>query len=172
MSKLCSRGQPWQNDNYLTAANSEFPLRSVIGTDVASMASNFESSYIDGENYNRGTYGWCRAMDPPGFFAIIYFDDCTAAGVSAKTTSYAGGSDDVADGTNMCSTGRNGFRLLTRPATDYATTTRFHVYTTKGPLQQVSQESGAYTQNYAERLLGAGSNNAANGVMNPDFIHG
>jgi len=170
MSKLCSRGQPWQNDNYLLA-NSEFPLRSVIGTNVADMDENFESSYIDSENYNRGTYGWCRAMDPPGFFAIIYFDDCTAAGVSAKTSSYAGGSDDVADDTNMCSTGRNGFRLLTRPATDYATTTRFHVYTTKGTLQQVSQESGAYTQNYAERLLGAG-NNAGNGVMNPDFIHG
>merc|ERR1712127_979752 len=115
MSKLCSRGQPWQNDNYLTAANSEFPLRSVIGTDVASMPNNFESSYIDGENYNRGTYGWCRAMDPPGFFAIIYFDDCSAAGLTSKTNptvftfDYVSGDYDTLDlsaGANMCSTGR------------------------------------------------------------------
>eukprot|EP00605_Chrysophyceae_sp_TOSAG23-4_P001794 GSChrysophyteH1.ASY1.ANO1.1983.1 assembled CDS len=72
-------------------------------------------------DYNRGSYGWCRALDPPGFFAVVYFDDCSPFGT--------------------------GFRVLTRPATDYATTTRFHVFTTKGTLQQVSAHSGAYTHN-------------------------
>jgi hypothetical protein len=170
MSKLCSRGQPWQHDNYMESA-SKFPLRTV--NTAESDDSLFESSLIGGENYNRGTYGWCRAINPPGFFAIVYFDDCSAGGVSAKTGGYTVVSPFVefADDTNMCSGGRAGFRLLNRPATDYSTNTRFHVYTTKGTLQQVSQHSGAYTQNYQERMLARLPADTPTGKMNPNFIH-
>lgn len=160
MTKLCNRGSGWINDNYRDG-DSIHPL-------------TFPSSE---PQYNRGTHGWCRNADPAGFFAIIYFDDCSAEGLSMVTT-YLSAASNVAEGssapkTEACATQRSGFRVLTRPATDYATTTRFHVYTTQGTLQQVSQHSGAYTQSYKEKYVhavAAGSNNPTT-TLNPDFVH-
>merc|ERR1712072_1483516 len=162
MSKLCSRGQPWQHDNYLLGS-SKFTL-------------TYGNDKIGGEQFNRGTYGWCRALDPPGFFAVVYFDDCSADGVSyshgvftsegvtAIPAAYAANSE-------MCGLGKTGFRLLTRPGTDYATTTRFHVFTTKGTLQQVSAHSAAYTQSYTERIKQGVYGSGDGAVYNPDFFH-
>jgi len=56
----------------------------------------------------------CHARNPPGFFAVTYFD----------------GTD---------------FRVFSRAAKDYSTSTQFYVYTTKGHLQMVNEESAAFT---------------------------
>jgi len=156
MTKLCARSQPWQNDNYM--GTPEHPL----------VLDNVEAS-------NLGTYGWCRDTNPPGFFAILYFDDCTAGGVS-QTLGFlsmdpsAAAGDEKSAGTEACAINKDGFRLLTRPATDYAHNTKFHVFTTKGTLQQVSQQSEAYTTSHQEKLLPhSGANSFAK--VNPKFVH-
>lgn len=135
MTKLCNNQGNWVNDNYRASGN-QFPLK-------------FQN---DNPELNLGERGWCRNYNPPGFFAIIYFDDCTANGVTyqheVKITDPVVDNFDV-DYT-MCGTGKSGFRLLTRPAMDYKTTTKFHVYTTKGTLQQVSAHAAAYTTTYEE----------------------
>jgi hypothetical protein len=168
MSKLCSRGQPWQNDNYMKA-NSKFPYRS-----TNALESNFEASKFGNLNYNRGSYGWCRALDPPGFFAVVYFDDCTDAGVTEVHSNLKAGfvaaNDKYDETAKMCGVYKTGFRLLTRPATDYHTETKFHVFTTKGTLQQVSAHSGAYTQSYTERIMDGTVSDAAY-TYNADFFH-
>jgi hypothetical protein len=179
MSQLCSRGQPWQHDNYLTS-NSKFPFKSTNSAD----GSGFEASHLTNPDstptnldYNRGSYGWCRALDPPGFFAVVYFDDCSQYGVSQTHGIFASNAVPAAYAADseMCGLEKTGFRVLTRPATDYATTTRFHVFTTKGTLQQVSAHSGAYTQSYSERLkknaADATADNAGVNPYNPDFFH-
>jgi hypothetical protein len=183
MSQLCSRGQPWQHDNYLGSSNSKFPFKS---TNTAEGNAAFEASILakpvgdpgpTNLDYNRGSYGWCRALDPPGFFAVVYFDDCSPFGVSQTHGIFAANAVPAAYAANseMCGLEKTGFRVLTRPATDYATTTRFHVFTTKGTLQQVSAHSGAYTQSYTERLMknaaDATADNSGVNPYNPDFFH-
>lgn len=154
MSKLCSRSQNWQHDNYLTGSANEHPL--LFQADSTLDLGEGE------ENFNRGTFGWCRAIDPPGFFVIIYFDDCTAGGYGAAHASAK---------TTRCAQQKAGFRVLSRPAHDYATTTRFHVYTTKGTMQQVSQHASAYTASWKEKFIAHSGDVAVQGKLNPDFIH-
>jgi len=67
--------------------------------------------------------GWCRNLDPPGFYAVMIYDT-----------------------TNKL------FRIMTRAGQDYATDTYFHVYTTTGFLQQVSKYSTAFTISWAGGL--------------------
>jgi len=59
--------------------------------------------------------GFCDRPDPPGFYAAIYWDNTNSM-----------------------------FRVFGRPATDYSTSTNFHVYTTKGTLQRVSSTTLAF----------------------------
>jgi len=133
MSLLCNNQKNWVNDNYLASGN-QFPLKWQ------------RTGHADIIAQNLGERGWCRNYNPPGFFAIVYFDDCSALGVSQQHTVLGSTpTTDDAPTQEMCSIGKGGFRLLTRPATDYKTTTKFHVYTTKGTLQQVSQHSAAFT---------------------------
>jgi len=181
---LCSRGQPWQHDNYLASGNA-FKFKSTNSAD----GSGFEASHLanpdaarshnppDNLDYNRGSYGWCRALDPPGFFAVVYFDDCSPFGVSQTHGVFPTDNEGVttvpaayAANSEMCGLEKTGFRVLTRPATDYSTATRFHVFTTKGTLQQVSAHSGAYTQSYTERLMKSAGDGDVN-PYNPDFFH-
>lgn len=162
MTRLCNNKGNWVKDNYL-GANSKFPLK-------------FQS---DQSVLNLGERGWCRNYNPPGFYAIIYFDDCTANGVAQVTGKISSipSSNDVA-GAEACGVGRAGFRIMTRPAVDYATTTRFHVFTTKGTLQQVSAHAAAYTHSrdelYEINPLVDPDNDGAihKATMNPNFIHG
>jgi len=58
----------------------------------------------------------CHNRNPPGFFAVVYYDS---------------GTDE--------------FRVINRVAQDYSSTTQFYVYTTKGHLQIVNPTSSAYT---------------------------
>jgi len=126
-----------------------------------------------GGNFNRGTYGWCKAMDPPGFFVIVYFDDCSAGGLTYKLgVDTSEPTTSTSATTTSCGVGKKGFRVMSRPASDYATTTKFHVYTTKGTMQQVSQNSAAYTTSLTEKY----SHNIQKAAyttppLNPDFVH-
>jgi hypothetical protein len=61
----------------------------------------------------------CTNRNPPGFYAVLYFDDSTYPS--------------------------NPFRLYTRAAQDYGSTTQFYLYTTKGHLQMVNENSAAFT---------------------------
>jgi hypothetical protein len=63
--------------------------------------------------------GWCSARDPPGFYAVIFYD--STAGTLGE------------------------FQLLTRPASDYDSDTQFAVYTTTGYLQRVSPIVNAFS---------------------------
>lgn len=172
-TKLCNRGKAWNHDNSETS-----PIHKLLF-----QADISDSSGSGGGVFNRGTHGWCKNPDPAGFYAIIYFDDCTANGVSMVTSAAgtsqvltaAANTDSAAGvgvaGVEMCSTNRKGFRVLTRPALDYSTTTKFHVYTTKGTMQQVSQHSAAYTASMDEKMLSHDGLQTF-GLLNPDFVHG
>jgi len=62
--------------------------------------------------------GYCNNKNPPGFYAVLYFDN---------TKAYP-------------------FRIFTRAAQDYSRTTNFYVYTTTGHLQLVNYHSSAFTR--------------------------
>jgi len=62
----------------------------------------------DKVNHNYGT-GWCANLNPPGFYAILFYD-------SASST----------------------FKVFNRIAADYDSTTPFYVFTTTGYLNRVS----------------------------------
>jgi len=89
-----------------------------------------------------GEWGWCKALNPPGFYAVIYYDDCSSAGITLST----GGSNSD----NTCSA-TNPFRVITNAGFHYgtgadgSTNTKFHVFTTKGTMQQVSQFAAVHT---------------------------
>jgi hypothetical protein len=95
-------------------------------------AWNTAQEWATNEN-NMGEFGMCKALDPPGFYAILIYFPCT--GIYTATNSDCG---PAADGKE--------WRLLTRSSADFDTTTEFHVYTSKGTLQQVSQYSTMYTE--------------------------
>lgn len=167
LTMLCNNQGDWQQDNYIGSPVNKLWDPAFTGYTAAVQTGG-----------NRGTFGWCKAIDPPGFFAIIYYDDCQTDGVSQKTGFQAAAtvSDDTTATTISCGLGKKGFRVMTRPATDYSTTTKFHVYTTKGTMQQVSQNSAAYTTSFTEkykptfstvRTISTGQNEA----LNPDFVH-
>lgn len=52
---------------------------------------------------------YCSNLNPPGFYAVLYF-----------------------------STAKKAFKLFTRPSADYASTQTFHIYTTQGHMQMVN----------------------------------
>jgi hypothetical protein len=98
----------------------------------AGMGASYDTATGAG-NQNMGEIGYCKALDPPGFYAILIYLPCTSPYTSSNS-----------DCDNS-----NPWRLLTRSSVDYSTTTEFHVYTTKGTLQQVNQLSQMYTEDRA-----------------------
>jgi hypothetical protein len=133
VTNLCNNGK-----NYLYSKAGEIFdwYTNLGGTDthdlnVGTLATN---GYL-------GEWGWCKALNPPGFYAVIYYDDCSAAGITDKT---GGNSDD-----NTCSA-TNPWRVITNAGFHYGNgadgdTTKFHVFTTKGTMQQVSQFAAVHT---------------------------
>jgi len=149
VSKLCSKGASWVKNKGAkpNAPNDRFPV-------------TFPTTSGLNNPSNLGTFAWCAARDPPGFFAVLYYDDCSAQGHTVRSGSVSSGlgvggrtSLDIAHwgattaplAIGLTCSATNPWRLLTRSATDFSTTTKFHIYTTQGTLQQVSQASSAYT---------------------------
>merc|ERR1711988_1298834 len=150
VTNLCNNGK-----NYLhTKAGEIFDWYTVSGnTDEHDLNVG-----TDDANGYLGQWGWCKALNPPGFYAVIYYDDCSAAGITDKT---GGTSAD-----NTCSN-TNPWRVITNAGFHYGNgadgaTTKFHVFTTKGTMQQVSQFAAVHTirddMPYTDRLASYHSN--------------
>lgn len=82
--------------------------------------------------------GYCSNVNPPGFYAVLIYD--------ASYTTYP-------------------FRLYTRAANDYSTTTQFYLFTTTGYLQQVSPNAGIFTTTPAYTAAQAAASHYSNVVM-------
>jgi len=67
---------------------------------------------LESDNYD----GWCSNINPPGFYAVLYFDSDTEQ-----------------------------FRIFSEASQDYSSTTQFHIFTTQGYLQRVSPVSSAFS---------------------------
>merc|ERR1719247_401118 len=125
-------------------------------TGIHTSGYNVDNAAWAGTNDNNmGEFGVCKALDPPGFYAILVYFPCDAT--FTITNSDCGTSAD----------GRE-WRLLTRSSADYGTATEFHVYTTKGTMQQVSQYSTMYTDD--DYLSSSANTRAANYYSNTVFV--
>jgi len=98
------------NECQMDAMLKKFPSSKLCTNSEGNMAKFGE----DGHNI-----GFCSQLNPPGFFATLFFDDINFA--------------------------TNPFRLYTRAATYYGTTTQFFVFTTQGYLNLVNPDSVAFT---------------------------
>ncbi len=138
VSLLCNNGKEWVR---ATSGVNSFRAYDTSG----------ESTYTSGGTSGTylGEWGFCKALNPPGFYAIIYFDDCSANGM-ASAFNTNGGSWDACDTDYpwrvMTAVNRGEATGSTVDAT-YSATTKFHVFTTKGTMQQVSQYAQIYTSN-------------------------
>jgi len=142
VSLLCNNGKEWV---YASAGSGSASLRhwNQAGTSNGEYAGSDIGSL---RNTYLGEWGFCKALNPPGFYAIIYFDDCGAGGQSKKFDS----------NTNVACDASNPWRVMTAVnrgegnsaiTQTYDSSTKFHVFTTKGTMQQVSQYAQIYTSN-------------------------
>ena len=79
---------------------------------------NFPGDLMAGSNStanSAGVFGMCERLNPPGFYAAIFWDNTA---------------------------GR--FKMFGRPSVDYAPTTPFHIFTTTGHLNLVSDTTSAF----------------------------
>jgi len=155
ISRLCTIGQlmgPASSLN-LDGMRSEL-VTSKGGDSYDSYADYMQNDASDGLGF-LGIWGHCKALDPPGFYAVLYFDDCSDDGITSKTSGTTSGSTITCDAAKP-------WRLITNPGYHYSDTTKFHVYTTKGTLQQVSQHAQIHTvrdtMSPAERIAAYHSN--------------
>jgi len=79
-------------------------------------------NWIIAPHSNAYAYGWCPNINPPGFYAVLFYD----------TTSMR-------------------FVLMTNPGRDYSTSTLFHVFTTQGFLRRIDS-STAVTTSVGEQI--------------------
>ena len=133
ISTLCNNGAAYLNHKH----DIDLPM----STDTA--GSRFADATASADGL-LGTWGFCKALNPPGFFAVIYYDDCVD--VSGKSITAATG---LTSSANTCSAS-NPWRVITNVNAHYGDSnlgakTKFHVFTTKGTLQQVSQFAGIHT---------------------------
>ena len=148
VTKLCTNGRSWVT--YKGGASLKVTTTEVGQATIGQAATNslngvvwdpVSGSYTGTSGFfNIGQQGYCANVNPPGFYAVLYYDDC-----SFQPTMNSRG---YGSAPSFCDSGYP-FRLLTRAATDYGSNTLFHIYTTKGHLQQVNQNSGMYTTDLA-----------------------
>jgi len=142
VSLLCNNGKDWV---YATAGTGGTSSNRYWGTTGHSKYAGGGSSgaYL-------GEWGFCKALNPPGFYAIMYFDDCSVNGQADKLDS----ADHVGCDANnpwrvMTAINRGESSSHTDVSETYGADTKFHVFTTKGTMQQVSQYAQIYTSNDA-----------------------
>jgi len=144
LTKLCTNGRQWVtmkgSTKWKVSTSEALSNIGQAGTNqLAPLSWNPTTGTYDTSGYfNIGQQGYCANINPPGFYAVLYFDDC-----SKQPTMNSRG---YSAATNFCDSD-NPFRLLTRAGQDYSSNTMFHIFTTKGYLQQVNQNSGMYTTN-------------------------
>jgi hypothetical protein len=136
---------------YVNDAEADYPVTTLCNNGKnylhtkASLSSAFDWYYTTqlttsaGDPTYLGEWGWCKNLNPPGVYAVIYFDNCDAQGV----TSLTGGTTSGSTVTCHATTGK--WRVINNVGLGHAATTKFHVYTTKGTMQQVSQFAEIHT---------------------------
>jgi len=100
------------------------------GCTLDQMLRKYPSTQLcDSSSGNKAKFGgdgyginYCSNNNPPGFFAVLVYDEVISA--------------------------TNPFRMYTRAAHDYKSTTEFFVFTTKGYLNLVSQFAMGFTNTY------------------------
>ena len=168
VTKLCTNGRVW-----VTKKNGS-PSLSVSTSQVESTGSIGQAPTVPGITglswdptvgyaatsgyYNIGQQGYCANVNPPGFYAVLYYDDCSAQ-PTMNTRGYSASSLPT-----FCDAGYP-FRILTRAAQDYGSNTKFHIFTTQGWLQQVNQNSGMFTT-----TLSASTSNVVNSYFS-NVVH-
>jgi hypothetical protein len=143
VSLLCNNGKEWV---YATSGSDS--LNRFSGDGNHGTVSN--GAFL-------GDFGFCKALNPPGFYAIMYYDDCTGDSSWVGSGQAFALGDGTAD-TDICDA-TNPWRVITavnRGESDaaastvdgtFSSSTKFHVFTTKGTMQQVSQFAQIYTSN-------------------------
>merc|ERR1711998_486333 len=147
VTNLCNNGK---NYLYTKAAGTPnifdwYAVSNTAGTDTHNLNVNKDpkAGYL-------GEWGWCKALNPPGFYAVIYYDDCSTAGITVKTGGSISGTSPTQTGDDNTCSEANPWRVITNAGFHYGNgadgaTTKFHVFTTKGTMQQVSQFAGVHT---------------------------
>jgi hypothetical protein len=99
---------------------------SVMNNEPATQLCNTRTSTVDLTQGAGGNYesGYCSGKNPPGFYTVIWYDSSANAP-------------------------HGEFRTITPVAQNFRSATQFHVYTTTGYLQQVNEESIAFTSTWA-----------------------
>lgn len=87
-----------------------------VGANVDRSYSSYRSNSVPSVT---NSYGWCTNKNPPGFYAVLYYELSTSK-----------------------------FKIFTRAGQDYASTTEFHIFTTKGTLQRTTRYGSAFTDTY------------------------
>merc|ERR1711988_2051872 len=144
VSLLCNNGKEWV---YATSGS--------VSTDGGNRYSGSDGTQAGTAGGFLGDFGFCKALNPPGFYAILYYDDCTANG-QAYAFDSSSPPAAVCDATNpwrvitAVNRGENTDNTLSPQSTvdgTFSADTKFHVFTTKGTMQQVSQYAQIYTAN-------------------------
>mmetsp|Transcript_25885 Transcript_25885/g.57316 ORF Transcript_25885/g.57316 Transcript_25885/m.57316 type:complete len:736 (+) Transcript_25885:55-2262(+) len=95
-------------------ANTDYALSKYPITQLCAQSDAGTKTAADGFPVDAEGFLICHNKNPPGFYAVLFFDGTV-------------------------------FRLYTRAAQDYGSTTEFYVYTTKGHLQMVNPEAAVFT---------------------------
>jgi len=133
--------------SYTDPALTQYPI-----TRLCSKTTAFLNTYsLVSNDYD----GWCSNINPPGFYAVIYWDS-----------------------------GSSTFQVFTKAAQDYGTSTKFHVFTTTGYLKRVSPIVSAFSYQASDSsatkvnsyhsnimLLSNFTRNSAD-TLNPDNLYG
>jgi len=142
VSLLCNNGKEWV---YATSGSTTLNRFSGDGTHSTTLA---DGAFL-------GDFGFCKALNPPGFYAIMYYDDCTGDSSwvgSGQAWALGGGTadTDICDATNpwrVITAVNRGEDSSSDVSETFSADTKFHVFTTKGTMQQVSQYAQIYTSN-------------------------
>jgi hypothetical protein len=140
VSLLCNNGKEWV---YATSGSTS--------SDGGNRYSGSDGTQAGTAGGFLGDFGFCKALNPPGFYAIMYYDDCEENGQAYAFNSGSPPSA-VCDATNpwrvitAVNRGQSSDSGSTVEQT-FDATTKFHVFTTKGTMQQVSQYAQIYTSN-------------------------
>lgn len=140
VSLLCNNGKEWV---YATSGSTS--------ADGGNRYSGSDGTQAGTAGGFLGDFGFCKALNPPGFYAILYFDDC---GTNGQAYAFDSNSPPTAvcDATNpwrvitAVNRGESSAAGSTVDGT-FSADTKFHVFTTKGTMQQVSQYAQIYTAN-------------------------
>lgn len=97
--------------------DTDYALTQYPITQLCAISNAGNRTIADGYPVDANGIYYCPNRNPPGFYSVLFYNSSDA----------------------------NPFRLYTRAAQDYASTTEFYIFTTKGYLQLVNPNAGVFT---------------------------